>query len=50
LSGNFTGGKPGATRTSRNPFETSRSEKTQYFVDVLKNKRTKNNNLEFLVG
>ena len=47
LSENSTGGKPGATRTSCNPFETSRSEKPQYFVDVVKDKRTKNNNLEF---
>jgi hypothetical protein len=32
---NSTGGKPGVTRTSHNPFETSRSEKSQYFVDVV---------------
>ncbi len=34
---------PGATRTSRNPFESSRSEKPQYFVALVKDKRTKNN-------
>jgi hypothetical protein len=42
---NCTGGKSGATRTSNNPFESSRSKKPQYFVDVVKDKRTKNNNL-----
>ena len=26
------------------------SEKPQHFVDVVKDKRTKNNNLEFLIG
>ncbi len=32
-------------------FETSKRDKTQYFVDVVKDKRrTKNNNLEFLIG
>ena len=31
-------------------FETSRSENPQYFVDVVKDKRTKNNNIEFLIG
>ena len=50
VSENSTGGKSGATRTSNNPFEASRSEKPQYFVDVVKDKRTKNNNLEFLIG
>ncbi len=48
VSENSTGGKPGATRTSNNPFEASRSEKPLYFVDVVKDKRTKNNNLEIL--
>jgi len=43
VSENSTGGKNDATRTSNNPFETSRSEKPQYFVDVVKDKRTKNN-------
>ncbi len=34
-----------------NIFETSKRDKTQYFVDVVKDKqRTKNNNLEFLIG
>jgi hypothetical protein len=46
----LTGGKPSATRTSRNTFEVSRSEKPQYFVDTVQDKRTKNNNLEFLIG
>ncbi len=48
VSENSTGGKSGATRTSNKPFEASRSEK-QYFVDVVKDKRTKNKNLEFLI-
>jgi hypothetical protein len=50
VSEKSSGGKLGATRTSRNPFEASRSEKLQYFVDAVKDKRTKNNNLEFLIG
>ena len=38
-------------RSNANIFETSRKNKTQYFVDVVKDKRrTKNNNLEFLIG
>jgi hypothetical protein len=40
--------KSGATRTSNDPFEASRSEKPQHFVDVVKDKWTKNNNFEFL--
>ncbi len=44
------GGQPGATWTSNNPFKASRREKPQYFVDVVKYKRTKNNNLKFLIG
>ena len=37
-------------RNNANIFETSRKNKTQYFVDVVKDKRrTKNNNLEFLI-
>ena len=36
------GGKPGGT--SNDAFEVSRSEKQPYFVDVVKDKRTKNNN------
>ena len=36
VSENSTNGKPGETRTSHNPFEVSRSEKSQYFVDVVK--------------
>jgi hypothetical protein len=47
---NYTSGKSGATPTSNNPFEVSRSENPQYFVDVMKDTRTKNNNLEFLIG
>jgi hypothetical protein len=50
LSENSTGGKSCATLTSNNPFEASRSEMPQYFVDLAKDKRTKNNNLEFLIG
>ena len=50
VSENSTGGNPGVTRKSDHPFETSRSEKPQYFVDLVKDKRTKNNNLEFLIG
>jgi len=38
------------TRTSNNPFEASRSKKPQYFVDVVKDKQTKKNNFEFLIG
>lgn len=34
-----------------NIFEASKRDKLQYFVDVVKdNGRTKNNNLEFLIG
>ena len=47
VSENSTGGKCGVTRSSANPFETSRRDKPQYFVDVVEDKRTKNNNLEF---
>ena len=37
--------------TSVNIFETSKRDQTQYFVDKVKDKRrTKNNNLEFLIG
>ena len=50
LSENSTGGKSGVIRSSGNPFETSRRDKPQYFVDVVKDKRTKNNNLEFFIG
>ena len=38
-------------RTSVNIFEASKRNKEQYFVDKVKDKRrTKNNNLEFLIG
>ena len=38
-------------RTSVNIFEVSKRDKSQYFVDVVKDKRrTKNNNLECLIG
>jgi hypothetical protein len=38
-------------RTSVNIFEASKSDKPQYFVDKVKDKRrTKGNNLEFLIG
>jgi hypothetical protein len=37
--------------TSVNIFEVSKRDKTQYFVNKVKDKRrTKNNNLEFLIG
>ena len=46
-----TGAKSTAIRTSVNIFEASKRDKPQYFVDVVKDKRrTKNNNLEFLIG
>jgi hypothetical protein len=38
-------------RTSVNIFEASKRDNPQYFVDEVKDKRrTKNNNLEFLIG
>ena len=46
-----TGAKSAAIRTNVNIFEASKRDKPQYFVDVVKDKRrTKNNNLEFLIG
>ncbi len=46
-----TGVKSTAIRTSVNIFEASKRDKPQYFVDVVKDKRrTKHNNLEFLIG
>jgi len=48
---NSTGAKSIVIRSSVNIFQVSKSEKSQYFVDVVKDKRrTKNNNLEFLIG
>ena len=45
------GAKSTAIRTSVNIFEASKRDKPQYFVDKVKDKRrTKNNNLEFLIG
>ena len=45
------GVKSTAIRTSVNIFEASKRDKPQYFVDKVKDKRrTKNNNLEFLIG
>ena len=45
------GVKSTAIRTSVNIFEASKSDKAQYFVDKVKDKRrTKGNNLEFLIG
>jgi len=45
------GEKSTAIRTSVNIFEASKSGKTEYFVDKVKDKRrTKGNNLEFLIG
>ena len=46
-----TGVKSTVIHTSVNIFETSKRDNPQYFVDVVKDKRrTKNNNLEFLIG
>ncbi len=36
VSENSTGGKSGVTRNSVNPFESSRRDKPQYFVDVVR--------------
>ncbi len=36
------------TQTSKNPFEASTGQKTQYYVGVVKDKRTGKNGLEFL--
>ncbi len=45
------GVKSTVIRTSVNIFEASKSDKPQYFVDKVKDKRrTKGNNLEFLIG
>ena len=45
------GVKSTAIHTSVNIFEVSKRDKPQYFVDKVKDKRrTKNNNLEFLIG
>ena len=45
------GAKSTAIRTSVNIFEESKRDKPQYFVDKVKDKRrTKGNNLEFLIG
>ena len=46
-----TGTKSTVIHASVNIFEVSKRDKTQYFVDKVKYKRrTKNNNLEFLIG
>ncbi len=46
-----TGAKSTVIRTSVNIFEVSKRDKSEYYVDVVKDKRrTKNNNLEFLIG
>ena len=45
------GVKSTAIRTSVNIFEVSKSDNPQHFVDKVKDKRrTKGNNLEFLIG
>ena len=45
------GEKSTVIRTSVNIFEVSKIDKPQYFVDKVKDKRrTKGNNLEFLIG
>ena len=38
------------TRTSKNSLEASTGQKTQYYVGVVKDKRTGKNGLEFLIG
>ena len=43
-------GKSGVTLNSVNPFEESRTDNPLYFADVVKDKRTKNNNLEYIRG
>ena len=46
-----TGAKSTVIRTSVNIFEVSKRDNPQYFVDVVKDKRrTKNSDLEFLIG
>jgi hypothetical protein len=46
-----TGAKSTVIHTIVNVFEASERDKSQYFVDVVKDKRrTTNNNLEFLIG
>ncbi len=45
------GVKSTVIRASVNIFEVSKRDKSQYFVDKVKDKRrNKNNNLEFLIG
>jgi hypothetical protein len=45
------GVKSTVIHTSVNIFETSKRDKSEYFVDKVKDKRrNKNNNLEFLIG
>jgi hypothetical protein len=45
------GVKSTVIRTNVNIFEVSKRDKTEYFVDKVKDiRRTKNNNLEFLIG
>jgi hypothetical protein len=51
VSDTSTGVKSTVILTSVNIFEVSKRDNPQYFVDVVKDKRrTKNNNLEFLIG
>ena len=42
--------KSQATSTSKYPFEKSCSQHTEYFVRVVKDKRTRKNGAEFLIG
>ena len=42
--------KSQATLTSKNPYEKSSSHHTEYFVRVVKDKRTGKNGTEFLIG
>ncbi len=38
------------TRTSENRFDAATGQKTQYYVGVVKDKRTGKDGLEFLIG
>jgi len=42
--------KSQATHTSKNPFEKSSGQHTEYFVRVVQDKRTGENGAEFLIG
>jgi hypothetical protein len=42
--------KSHVTRTGTHPFEASTGQNAQYYVGVVKDKRTGKNGLEFLIG